>query len=336
MKYFNFCNNLYNFRIFRSTKNLNSRRKKIKIIFLNIIVILMIIIFFVLKSNNITNINDGYKMISLIEKQLSYGPRYLSASGHENIQKFIIAEMKALEIETKIQTWQHTSPSGQKYELKNIIGRLYPTNTKRIILAAHYDSKKIADMDMNYPDQPVPGANDSASGVAVLLELARTLTSSDNSPKVGIDIVFFDGEEGEENLGGDYINWEPIGSTYFAENLYDTYGNNRPILGIVIDMVCDKNLKIFRDESSIKNAPEQLGNFWNIAKNIDSNAFGNHIRTEIRDDHTPMNQNGIPSFLIIDFEYPPWHTTNDTLDKCSPKSLETVANAVFNYLYSIK
>lgn len=279
---------------------------------------------------------DGNEMLALIDQQLRYGPRYLSAPGHKNIQKFLIAEVHALAQETKIQTWQHTSPDGQKHKLTNIVGRLYPTNEKRIILATHYDSKKFADKDAQKQDQAVPGANDSASGVAILLELAHILTNSHYIPNVGVDIVFFDGEEGEENQGGDYTNWKPLGSTYFAEHLSDIYGNNKPVSGIVLDMVCDKDLKISKEQSSTQNAPSQIETFWDLAKKIDGNAFRGQVGPEIRDDHTPLNQAGIPSFLVIDFEYPPFHTINDTLDKCSAKSLETVAGAVLSYTYAVR
>ena len=99
------------------------------------------------KSFSQQKFSDGDEMLALINQQLRYGPRYLSAVGHKDIQKFLIAEMNALAQETKIQTWQHTSPDGQKYELTNIVGRFYPTNEKRIIIATHYDSKKFADKD---------------------------------------------------------------------------------------------------------------------------------------------------------------------------------------------
>ena len=101
-------------------------------------------------------------------------------------------------------------------------------------------------------------------------------------------------------------------------------------------MVCDKDLKISKEQSSAQNAPAQIETFWNIAKKIDGNAFRDQVGPEIRDDHTPLNEAGIPSFLVIDFEYPPFHTTNDTLDKCDAKSLETVASAVLNYAYSVR
>ena len=288
------------------------------------------------RSFNQQKFIDGDEMQALINQQLRYGPRYLSAQGHQDIQKFLIAEMNALAQETKIQTWQHTSPDGKKYELTNIIGRLYPTNEKRIMLATHYDSKKFADKDAQNPNQPVPGANDSASGVAVLLELTRILTNSHVLPPVGVDIIFFDGEEGDENQGGDYTNWQPLGSTYFAEHLSDIYGDKKPIGGVVLDMVCDKDLKISVEQSSAQSSPTQTKAFWDVAKKVDSNVFTDKIGPEIRDDHTPLNQVGVPSFLVIDFDYPPFHTTKDTADKCSPKSLETVAKAVLDYTYAVE
>ncbi len=204
------------------------------------------------------------------------------------------------------------------------------------MLATHYDSKKLADRDKMQPDQPVPGANDSGSGVAVLIELARILANSEVVPSVGIDIVFFDGEEGEENQGGDYTRWVPLGSTYFAEHLSEVYGNNKPVAGIVLDMVCDKDLRIFKEQSSVQNAPSQVEAFWDIGQRLDGRVFQDPVGQEIRDDHTPLNQAGIPSFLVIDIEYPYFHTTNDTLDKCSAKSMETVARTVLDYLYTIE
>lgn len=279
---------------------------------------------------------DGKEILAIIDQQLRYGPRYLSAIGHKKTQTFLIAEMSALAPETKIQTWQHVSSDGKKSELTNIIARLYPTEEKRILLATHYDSKRFANKDKLKSEQAVPGANDSASGVAVLLELARTLANSNNKPSIGIDIVFFDGEEGEENQSEDYTNWKPLGSSYFVEHLNDIYGNNKPVSGIVLDMVCDKDLKILKEQSSMQNAPTQTQALWNIAKKIDNNIFVDKIGPEIRDDHTPLNQAGIPSLLIIDLDYPSFHTTKDTSDKCSANNLETVANVVFNYINTIK
>lgn len=275
-------------------------------------------------------------MLALIAQQLRYGPRYLSAVGHTKVQNFLLAEMKELTQEVKTQTWEHVGQDGKVYKLKNIIGQLYPTLERRIILGTHYDSKKFADKDSSNPEQPVPGANDSASGVAVLVELARLLTNSHIVPNIGVDIVFFDGEEGEENQGGDYTHWQPLGSDYFAKHLSEIYGNNKPVGGIVLDMVCDRDLKILKEKSSLQNAPDQVEVFWNIAQKIDRSVFRNQVGQEIRDDHTSLNSAGVPSFLLIDFEYSYFHTTKDTLDKCGAQSMEIVARALYDYLYAIQ
>jgi len=236
----------------------------------------------------------------------------------------------------ELQKWNHTGADGKSHNMTNIIARLYPNQDRRIILATHYDSKKLADKDLLNKDEPVLGANDSASGVAVLVELAKVLGNSHTIPIVGVDIIFFDGEEGNENQGGDYSDWEPIGSTYFAEHLSEFYSDINPEQAIVIDMVCDKDLKIYKEESSVHYASTQVDQFWNIAKSKDSHEFQDQVGGIIKDDHTPLNNIGIPSFLVIDIEYPYFHTTNDTLDKCSSQSLEAVANTIFSYVYSIR
>ena len=270
---------------------------------------------------------DGNEMLAVIDQQLRYGPRYMSASGHERLQKFLIAEMREQTNSVITQSWDYVGTDGKTHKLTNIIGRLYPTQERRIILATHYDSKKLADKDRSYKDQPVPGANDSASGVAVLVELARILNNANTMPSVGVDIVFFDGEEGDINQGSDYSNWKPLGSTYFAEHLNELYGDNKPVSALVLDMVCDRNLRIYKEQSSVQNAQAQVEAFWDIAQKVDSRVFQDKVQQGIQDDHTPLNQVGIPSFLLIDFEYPPF-------DKCSAESLETVARAVFEYAYS--
>ena len=302
------------------------------LLIVSILAIVVIVLLIFQKNFSQQKFISGDSMMAIIDRQLRFGPRFLGAIGHEETKNFLIAEMNSLAKETKVQTWQHTGPDGQKYDLTNVIGRFYPDNKNRVILATHYDSKKFADQDPEKKDQPVPGANDSASGVAALLELASIFNKSHNLPSVGLDIVFFDGEE----EGGDFANWKPLGSTYFAEHLIDIYGNSKPISGIVLDMVCDKDLKIFKEQSSVQNAPAQVDAFWNIAKKINNNVFRDQTITEIRDDQTPLNKVGIPSFLLIDLEYLPWHTTNDTLDKCSPKSLDIIVAAVLNYIYSTR
>lgn len=276
---------------------------------------------------------DGREMLAIIAQELRYGPRYPTAPGHAKVQDFLMAEMKGLAPEVQTQTWRHEEAGGASYELTNIIARFNPTAAKRIVLGTHYDSQKISFKNAVDQDEPSPGADNSASGVAILVELARLLHNTDTPPDVGVDMVFFDGEEGDENQGGDFTDWQPLGSTYFADHLGEIYGSNKPESGVVLDMVCDKDLAVPEEISSLRDAPAQTEAFWEIARKVNASAFPDKATEEIRDDHTPLNAAGIPSFLVIDYDYPPYATTDDTLDKCSAKSLETVTQAVWNYLY---
>lgn len=279
------------------------------------------------------NFINGEEMMALIDQQLSYGPRFLGSGGHEKVQNFILSKIKTYTKDVEIQKWEYGGINGDKNKMMNIIGSFYPDKPKRVILAAHYDSKKKANLDKEYPDMPVPGANDSASGVAVLLDIARYLVDSNEEPNIGVDLIFFDGEEGDPNME-DGSRWQALGSKYFVENLNQIYPQNKPYGGIVIDLVCDKDLKIGIEKSSIKNARLQTEKFFEIAKKTYPQNFESAISAEIMDDHTSLNKAGIPSFLVIDFNYPSFHTTKDTLDKCSAQSLATVGDVLLRYIYS--
>ena len=144
--------------------------------------------------------------------------------------------------------------------------------------------------------------------------------------------MFFDGEEG---LLNDDKDWYPLGSTYFAEHLSELYPFHKPLGAVIIDMVCAKNLRFLQEKSSLAYIPKEVNRLWDLGKAFDQKAFPSLMGLEIHDDHTPLNLAGIPSFLLIDFDYPPFHTTRDTLDKCSAQSLETVAHTLLAYLSSL-
>lgn len=279
---------------------------------------------------------DGDAILSVIDQQLRYGPRFLGSQGHERLLAFLLAEMAAHIDTARAQTWSHEASDGQTHEMMNVIARLNPDNKRRIIVGTHYDSKKFADLDPKDDEQPVPGANDSASGVAVLIELAKVLAQSHVVPPVGVDFVFFDAEEGDGSIKSDYSDWQPIGSTYFADRLKDVYGETMPEAALIVDMVCDKDLRIKKEATSYEAAPDLVDAFWSVATNLHPQAFASTIGPSVRDDHTPLNAAGIPSMVLIDYEYPPFHTSEDTLDKCSAESLQTVAEALHAFIFSIQ
>jgi len=277
---------------------------------------------------------DGEEIMALIEKQLSYGPRYLSASGHEKVKDFLLANA-GLADEVVVQSWQHQSKDGGSFPMTNIMARFDPENERRIILATHYDSKKFAHNDTDKPNDPVPGANDSASSTAVLLDVIRQLSKNSEVINIGVDVIFFDGEEGEEWITDNYNDWHPLGSKYFVDHITDIYPKTLPESAIVLDMVGDRDLLIRPEESSIAYAPELVNSFWPKAVESYGSNFSLTPIGRIIDDHTILQQAGIDSILLIDFDYPYFHTIHDTLDKCSPESLEAVANAVFDYIYEL-
>lgn len=279
---------------------------------------------------------SGQRMMALIQQQLSYGSRAVGAPGHQLVQDFIHAESHSLSSASLRQRWQETGEDGRHYDLQNIILRMHPDNPRRIVVGTHYDSKAKADQDPKDPNGIMPGANDSGSGVAVLLETARVLQNLSQQERqplaTGIDFVFFDGEEGLPTSGVDSGKWRPLGSEYFAGNIGTLYPNRLPESGLVVDMVCDRNLGIPQDSASLQAAPAQTKKFWQLGNQISAGIFLPANGKAIHDDHTALNKAGIPSFVVIDLKYPPYHTRQDTLDKCSSASLSTVAKTLVAYI----
>ena len=183
----------------------------------------------------------------------------------------------------------------------------------------------------------MPGANNSASGVALLLETARALDAAKPMP-VGIDMVFFDGEEGPHSLGAGDPNWVALGSPHFAEHLGEIYPNGKPEQAIIFDMVCYKNVKFRPELFSLASTRKNAKRFWRVGTVIAPSIFASEPTPRpIGDDQVALAKAGIPSFLVIGFEYAPWfNTTQDTIDKCSPQVMEGLGKTLLTYLYADK
>lgn len=213
--------------------------------------------------------------------------------------------------------------------MENIIARSNTSGSRRrIFLGTHYDTRPFADNDAEPRNRtsPVPGANDGASGVAVLLELARQLNNK-RIPDFGVDLIFFDGEDsGEPGHDGTYC----LGSAHFARHvpagLYE--------FGIIVDMVGDSNLEIYREGISDNYCRSLVDDFWRVAMRTAPSEFIDTVRYRIFDDHVPFINHGISAILIIDFDYSFWHTTKDIPQQCSAESLETVGQALLAFLLS--
>ena len=248
--------------------------------------------------------------------QVAFGPRVPDSPAHAQTIKYIQNELKKAGWQSQIQT-----TTWQGFAVQNIIASR-TNQTPQIILGAHYDSRMLADQDPGPGrTQPVPGANDGASGVAVLLEMARTLPT-DSLPTW---LVFFDAEDDGGIAGRDWL----LGSQAFVASL--TF---RPRAAIVVDMVGDSDLNIYIERNS---NPALVSEIWGQAARLGfARQFISTPKYSMEDDHTPFLKAGIPAVDIIDFDYPYWHTTADTPDKVSPKSLEIVGETLRTWLMGQK
>jgi len=295
---------------------------------------------------------NGNRAMNDIANQLTFGRRGLDTIGHEKTVVYIesqLAKTKASSVNGQqwIDTgetgngsswlgWDAKKTHGPNHAMVNIVARFFPDNPRRIIIGTHYDSIVRAYADKNHPEAPMPGANNSASGVALLLETARALSAMKEPPPVGVDIIFFDGEEGPLSLGAGDRNWRALGSPFFAQHLSDIYPDEKPESAVLFDMVCYKNLKLRPEPSSVEAAKDKVEKFWNIGASISPSIFkAEPYPYKIEDDHDALMSVGIPSFLVIGFEYDPWfNTTQDTIDKCSKTNIEAVGRTLLKYIYA--
>lgn len=259
-------------------------------------------------------------------KQTEFGPRVPNSNEIELCREFIIQTLEENGAEILTQEFEVTI-SDSLYEGINIIGRFYPRQPRRILLAAHYDTRPWADKDSNPENHnlPISGANDAASGVAVLLEIANLLNEQ-QPPEYGIDLVFFDLED-MGSYGSD-DNW-CHGSRYFANN----FPIKKPEKAILLDMVADKDLNIEIERFSYHDSPALVNEVWDIAEDLGIENFKRKIGLPIYDDHVPLLEIGINIIDIIDFDYPYWHTIEDTYDKCSAESLGSVGKVITKLVY---
>jgi glutaminyl-peptide cyclotransferase len=256
---------------------------------------------------------DGKRALEDVKMQVSFGPRTPGSAGHAQILEWMRAELSAAGWDTQIQTAEIL-----KHPIQNVVASR-SEESPQIILAAHYDTRMIADNDPNSSDQlePVPGANDGASGVAVLIELARVLPKD----SIPVWLVFFDAEDNGRISGWDWI----LGSQAFVAEL-----DHQPQAVVILDMIGDADLNIYKERTSDQELVDEI---WTVAATLGyEQNFIAEPKYSMLDDHTPFLQAGIPAVDIIDFEYPYWHTTSDTVDKVSADSLEAVGATIYAWI----
>ena len=264
------------------------------------------------------------RAFAYLEKQCEFGARFPGSTAHQETQAYLFAELEKFAQEVKLQPFEFRQKN-QVLKMNNILARFGGGGSGTILLAAHWDTRPFADRDPNPAnrDTPIIGANDGASGVAVLLEIARVLKS--NPPPNPVIIVLFDGEDYGKTVSDMFL-----GSRYFAQNM----GSWSADFGILLDMVGDRDLELPMERYSW-NADRQLTEaIWRRAEEMGLPAFQRRLGVAVMDDHLQLIEAGVPTVNIIDFSYPYWHTIEDTPDKCSPNSLDIVGRLVLNIVYS--
>lgn len=271
---------------------------------------------------------NGDESFKYLLKQTSFGPRNIGSTGHKNCLEYLHTEFSKFSDTVIKDSFTHFDKDKSKYfKFTNLIAKFKGKDdtAPKIILAAHWDTRSTAENEKTSENiaKPILGANDGASGVAVLLEIAKIFSKF--PPPVPVEIVLFDGEDYGKNG-----SVELIGSSKYALD----YKGEAVSFGILIDMIGDKNLRIPKERTSYEMLTELTNKVWKRARELKLREFKNNVGDYIRDDHIPLMNVGIPIINLIDFDYPEWHTLNDTPDKCSPKSLETIGTLLLSLVYS--
>ncbi len=280
-----------------------------------------------------------------VERQVQFGPRVPNSQPHRETAAFLINRLKSYGAVVVEQDFQAFTFDHQQLKLKNIIASFFPEATKRILLAAHWDTRPIADKDDKNKSASFDGANDGASGVGVLLEIARLL-SSNEATRVGIDIILFDGEDWGEREGMPAVelpdgqeSWWCLGSQYWANNKHKKGYSAQ--YGILLDMVGAKRSQFYREEVSLQFAAKTVEKVWDKAAQLGySDYFVKQNVGGITDDHVFVNQLAkIPMIDIVPYkagigffgDY--HHTAKDNLDLISKETLAAVGNTLLHVLY---
>lgn len=277
---------------------------------------------------------DGKKAYEYLVKQCEMGPRFPGSPGHEKLKNFLINFLKPRADSIIVQNFTGlVKADSVTLQLTNIVATFRGGSGKSLLIGAHWDTRPRAEYHPE-PEKrgfPILGANDGASGVAILLHLAELL--EEKAPPRTVHLVFFDGEDwGYQGSTRDFC----LGSRHLAANLPFP----KPDEAIIVDMVGDKVLSIPIERFSYEFAPELVKKIWDTAKKRGYRQFEYRLGSYIYDDHVPLYKTaGVSSIDIIDFEYPDrfhnyWHTLYDTPDKCSPRSLKVVGQVLVDYIFS--
>ncbi len=266
---------------------------------------------------------SGAAAYDYAKTQVDFGPRVPGTPAAKKAGDWIISQMRVRADTVIVQSFTYTTADGKKLPLRNILARFRPDLKERILYLTHWDSRPVSESAATEAEKkmPVPGANDGASGVGVFVALGDVLKKK--APNVGVDLLFTDGE--------DYGQFGPpqvdvlIGAKYFASHLPSP--DYKPLFGVLWDMIGDKDLRIPYEMISFQQAGEVVSRVWQTAADLGyGDVFVQESGGEVIDDHVPLLNAGLRVIDVIDLNYPPHHTPQDTMDKISAKSLKIVGD----------
>ncbi len=279
---------------------------------------------------------NGARAYGYLKDLCAIGPRPAGTDANTQQRKLVADHFTKSGATVREQPFRTRHPlTGKRVDMANLVGSWHPERLQRVVLSAHYDTRPEPDEEVDPVRHKLPflGANDGASGVAVLMELAHHL--GELKCPWGIDLVIFDGEElvyGNNPRQGEYF----LGSKEFARRYADQLERGRPkfryVAGFVLDMVGGTNLVLNQEPNSLKLAPDLVRELWAVARQIGAKSFHFTEGREVLDDHLPLNNVGIPTIDIIDFDYPYWHKADDLPENCSAQSLEEVGRVLSAWL----
>jgi glutaminyl-peptide cyclotransferase len=272
---------------------------------------------------------DGERAYKYLKEICAIGPRPAGSAANARQRAMVAAHFRKMGGLVREQPFSGIDPkSGARVAMANLVGSWSPERTDRVLLGVHYDTRPFPDEERDPSRRTIPfiGANDGASGVALLMEIAHHL--NDLPTPWGVDLVLFDGEELVYGREGEYF----LGSKEFARVYATAPGKSRYAAGLVLDMVGGRDLKIKQEQHSLQFAQRLVQDVWSVARRLKATGFREQVGVAVMDDHLALNYNGIPAIDIIDFDYPHWHTSHDLPENCSAASLEQVGRVVTTWL----
>ncbi|MFV2066071.1 MAG: M28 family peptidase, partial [Pirellulales bacterium] len=289
------------------------------------------------KSTSSSNPVDGRRAYGYLKAICALGPRPSGSRGMRDQRSLVVKHFEKVGGEVDLQRFRAPDPrGGPAVAMANVICQWHPRRAKRIVLCAHYDTRPLPDRDPN----PIRrrrgvflGANDGASGVALLMELAHHMPHLDS--RYGVDFVLFDGEEFVYDESDPYF----LGSQWFARRYVRDPPSHRYRWGLLFDMVADADLQLFQERHSMEwpDTRPLVLDIWATAQRLGIREFIGRRKYSVRDDHLQLrNIAKIPTCDIIDFDYDYWHTEGDAPNKCSATSLAKVGRVVLEWLRTVR